>query len=264
MQFRGDAPDEQTVEGGRNMPEPLWIIREKKGMSVNQLASRSGVPAISITEYESGHAIRSVDLAKLAKALYVEEWDIEIKSEPRPSVDQKPPPPKPAPRPERETTDTAKAPRPAPPARPSQIEHLLNLCSRQFGKDRVDLEQELGKPLEEMTRTEASKLLNQYQRVLTESRTSAHADSPLPKRKRAYLPEGVDEFELEYLTAKQESGTVLRFSLFDGQQVTGQVIGFSPYSITIRERDSGDEITLQKLAIAYYRVAVAQPDGEGS
>jgi hypothetical protein len=220
------------------------------------------VPAISITEYESGHAIRSFDLTKLAKALYVEEWDIEIKSEPRPTADRQPPPPKPAPRPEREAVDRPKSPRPAAPARPSQIEHLLNLCSRQFGKDRAALEQELGKPLEQMTRTEASKLLNEYQRLLAESRASSQADSPPPKRKRAYLPEGVDEFELEYLTTKQESGAVLRFSLFDGQQVTGQVIGFSPYSITIRERDSGDEMTLQKLAIAYYRVAVTQPDGE--
>jgi sRNA-binding regulator protein Hfq len=135
---------------------------------------------------------------------------------------------------------------------------------RQFGKDRAALEQELGKPLEEMTRTEASQLLNQYQRILAESRASTQADSPLPKRKRAYLPEGVDEFELEYLTAQQESGAVLRFSLFNGQQVSGQVIGFGPYSITIREKDTGDEVTLQKLAIAHYRVPVAQPDGDES
>ena len=43
----------------------------------------------------------------------------------------------------------------------------------------------------------------------------------------------------------------LHFILFDGQTFEGTVVGFSPYQITIRET-GGDEITLNKLAIAYY------------
>jgi hypothetical protein len=85
----------------------------------------------------------------------------------------------------------------------------------------------------------------------------------VPKRRRAYLPEGVDEFELEYLTARQEAGTLLRFTLFDGQQLSGKVIGFGPYSITIREAETEDEVTLQKLAIAYYRAANSPDDAAG-
>jgi transcriptional regulator with XRE-family HTH domain len=248
------------------MPEPLWKIRQRKGMSVNQLAAKSGVPAISISEYESGQAIRSADLPKLAKALYVEEWEVEIKgqalSRPKkartpsapPSSEPQPKPTKPAP---------AKAPRPQPPARPSQIEHLLNLTTGHFDKDRAALEDEVGKPLEELTKSEASALLNHYQKLLTAARASQSPGEDVPKRRRAYLPEGVDEFELEYLTAQQEAGTALRFTLFDGRQLSGEVIGFGPYSITIREAETEDEVTLQKLAIAYYRAAKSPGDAAG-
>ena len=234
------------------MSEPLWRIRQRKGMNVNQLAARSGVPAISIIEYESGHAIRSADLPKLAKALYVEEWDIEIQGMARPRA-ERPRRPSPAgpidakPRP-------ARKPGPPPPARPSQIEHLLTLTIHNFNIDRAALEEEVGKPLEELTRPEASELLKQYQKLLAESRPTMLPGEARAKRKRAYLPEGVDEFELQYLTAQQEAGARLRFTLFDGQLLGGHIIGFGPYSITIHEEESGEEVTLQKLAIAYYRV----------
>jgi transcriptional regulator with XRE-family HTH domain len=239
------------------MSEPLWKIRQRKGMSINQLAAKSGVPAISIMEYESGQAIRSADLPKLARALYVEEWDIDIKGKPRP----KPAPAEPRPsastappRAREKKPPPAKARRPAAIARSSQIEHLLRLTADHFGKDRAALEKELGKVLEEMTRLEASTLLNHYQTLLAESRSAESESEAGTKRKRAYLPEGVDEFELKYLASHQESGSRLQFTLFDGQETSGHIIGFSPYSITIQEEETGEEVTLQKLAIAYYRV----------
>jgi transcriptional regulator with XRE-family HTH domain len=230
------------------------MIRERKGMSVNQLAAKSGVPAISISEYESGHPIRGADLPKLAKALYVEEWDIDITSQPRPrrqpaEPDSKEPDKQPTKRPK-----PAKVSHPPAPARPSQIEHLLTLSVRQFGKDRDDLEQELGKPLENLTRKEASTLLRQYQKLLSEARAPESPIEEKAKRRRAYLPEGVDEFELKFLTSQQEAKALVHFTLFNGEEFTGHIIGFGPYSITIRESRSGDEVTLQKLAIAYYRV----------
>jgi transcriptional regulator with XRE-family HTH domain/sRNA-binding regulator protein Hfq len=240
------------------MPEPLWKIRERKGMSVNQLAAKSGVPAISINEYETGRTIRSADLPKLAKALFVEEWDIAIEGPPRPKPARRgppTPPPDTAPEPERAKPRAAKRLKSAQPARPSQIEHLLTLTERHFGKDRTALETELGRPLEQMTRREASQMLSEYQQVLSQSRPAETEEPGEVKRKRAYLPESVDEFELNYLTAHQEAGTPIRFTLFDGREMTGAVVGFSPYSITLQEAESGDEITLQKLAIAYYRIS---------
>ena len=71
------------------------------------------------------------------------------------------------------------------------------------------------------------------------------------KRRRPYLPESVDAFEMCYLSERQQSGEGIRFHLFDGTEVSGHVIGFGPYAITIGKAD-GTEATLNKLAIAYY------------
>jgi sRNA-binding regulator protein Hfq len=104
--------------------------------------------------------------------------------------------------------------------------------------------------LEELTAKGASGLLSQLQERVQEEQP------PPPKkpfdRHRAYLPEGVDEFELVYLTAAQEAGDTLSVTLFDGSQLEGQIVGFSPYAITLRP-SGGEEITVNKLAIAYYR-----------
>lgn len=95
------------------MAEDLWKLRQRKGMTVQQLAAKSGIPAAVIQEYEAGkRPIRSADLPKLARALFVEEWDIKDLSEP-------PPPPRPA-EPPRPPTETTPAARPAAlPARPA-------------------------------------------------------------------------------------------------------------------------------------------------
>ena len=127
--------------------------------------------------------------------------------------------------------------------------HLLMLAAR-FGVDRAALEAEIGKPLEELTQKEARSWNSHYMRRIAEERPPKRAID----RKRAYLPEGVDGFELAYLQEQQEAGVPLHFTLFDGQTFEGPVIGFSPYQITIRE-SGGDEVTLNKLAIAYYRKA---------
>lgn len=246
------------------MPLPLWNIREQKGLSVKQLAARSGVPAISIAEYESGRAIRSADLPKLAKVLFVEEWEIELESEPRPKASPEAARTQPAPAAQPDAGQESKpaTPREPGPARPTQIEHLLNLVGHHFDKDRDAIELEIGKPLEQLTRKEASDLLKKYQLLLSEISASDPAGRA-PQRKRAYLPEGVDQFEQEYLTTQQDAGAILHFTLFDGTKTAGRVIGFSPYSITIDEQGTENELTLQKLAIAYYSVRPGQqPDAE--
>jgi transcriptional regulator with XRE-family HTH domain len=246
------------------MPEPLWKIRERKGMSVNELAAKSGVPAISINEYESGRAIRSADLPKLAKALYVEDWDIELKSPPRPRAKRTPKetaapaaPKKKEPETPKPTTSTRAQ---LVAARPTQIEHLLQLASGHFGKDEKALTQEIGKPLDQLTRQEASGLLREYQQQLAQRRSDESGEDTSAKRRRAYLPEGVDEFELEYLSSHRDAGTLLHFALFDGQSLSGRLIGFGPYSITIENTKTGQETTLQKLAIAYYRTVDPIPN----
>jgi len=233
------------------MSEDLRNIRKRKKMSIGQLASRSGISIATIIQYEKGACrIPPNDLLRLAKALYVDEWDINPQSSP-------PPPPSPPreerpsrpPRPKKGPPKEKKPPPKSPPARDTQIAHLLTLAAR-FDVDRAALEAEIGKPLEELTQKEARFWNGRFMRRIAEERPPKRAID----RKRAYLPEGVDGFELAYLQEQQEASAPLHFTLFDGQSFEGTVIGFSPYQIFIRE-PGGDEITLNKLAIAYYRKA---------
>ncbi|MGC8781465.1 MAG: helix-turn-helix domain-containing protein [Anaerolineae bacterium] len=259
------------------MAENLWFLREQKRISVATLASRAGLPIGLVMEYESGQ--RSIDrrhLARLARALYVEESDIKLQSDPRPGAAplerQAPreagrpapaatspaassqaavPIAQPPARKLRERPPRPKAVgRPLSPPRPSQLAHLENLLKR-LNKTAAEVEAELGKPLASLDRRALSAVLRDLQSKLKEV--------PQPVRHRAYLPEAVDEFEARYLTTAQEAGDTLHFTLFDGSTVTGQVIGFSPYSITVRVAD-GAEVTLNKLAlVSYTRPAAAQP-----
>jgi transcriptional regulator with XRE-family HTH domain/sRNA-binding regulator protein Hfq len=254
------------------MPEDLWKIRQRKKMTVTQLAEKSGVPARLINEYEAGERpIRSKDLPRLARVLFVDVSDIKITcdpippSAPAPEVQAKPaphppsvPPTTPGEPPVAAPVAEAAPPRPgkrqkkAPlmpgPARPTQIAQLLKLGER-LGLQEQEFEARLAKPLAEATRFEVSKLLVELQSRLAEERQQAEPG----KRRRPYLPESVDEFELRYLTQRQEAGDLLAITLFDGRTLRGRIIGFSPYTITIREEE-GSEVTMQKLAIAFYRV----------
>lgn len=231
------------------MPENLWEIRRRKKMKVRDLAAKSGVPASLIHQYEAGEKpISQAHLRQFARALIVDTWDIKAVSDPKPRAERAPG----RPRPPREPRPSQKPrpPRPPAPVRPTQIEHLLNLTQRFSDVDRASLEAQAGKSLEELTQKEASELLKQLQERIRQEQP------PRPKqpfdRRRAYLPEGIDEFELKYLTAAQEATDVLNVTLIDGNQLEGQIVGFSPYTITLGQPDGG-EITVNKLAIAYYR-----------
>lgn len=230
------------------MPENLWEIRRHKKMKVRDLAAKSGVPVSTIHQYEAGEQpISQAHARQLARALIVDTWDIKPISDPKPRSQRAPARAKPVrePRPPKEP----KPARPPAPARPTQIEHLLNLTERFPDVDRSTLEAQAGKTLEELMAKEASQLLKQLQDRVREEHPP-RVKQPFD-RHRAYLPEGVDEFELKYLTAAQEAGDTLYITLFDGNQLQGQIIGFSPYSITLCQ-SGGEEITVNKLAIAYY------------
>lgn len=258
------------------MADNLWSLREQKKLSVAALANRAGLPIGLIMEYESGQ--RSIDprhLSRLAKALYVEDGDIRLQSDPRPGApplerqgspgrSQYPPAADNAPaRPSQPSAPTAPRQRERPPRgrydsrppmppRPSQISHFNDVLVR-LGRTQAEVEQALGKPIATLDRTAMSDLLKSLQEEVR--RTSA-------ERHRAYLPEGVDAYESRYLTRLVNAGLPVRFTLFDGSTTEGAVIGFGPYSITIRQND-GAELTLNKLAlVSYAALAESRTDGE--
>ena len=244
------------------MAENLWEIRRRKRMKVRDLAAKCGVPAPIIHQYEAGEKpISQAHLRQFARALIVDTWDIKPLCDPKPR-EQAPGaagPARPArgPRPPREP----RPPRPPVPVRPTQIEHMLNMARRFPDVDRASLEAQAGKPLEALTQKEASQLIGQLQERIRLEQPSL--PKPPFERHRAYLPEGVDGFEFKYLTEVQAAGDGLHVTLFDGSQVEGPIVGFSPYTITLRRSD-GEEITVNKLAVAYYRkVAGEVKVGEG-
>ncbi|MCS7221210.1 MAG: helix-turn-helix transcriptional regulator [Anaerolineae bacterium] len=242
--------------------ENLWVIRRRKKMTVSDLAARSGVPAELIRAYERGQQpIPTEHLERFAKALYVDPWDINTLSDaPPPPIEKTTPasgagqhvavPARPQPQPPVQP----QAPKPATskPARSSQIEHLRGLLQH-LGRKEEELVAELKKPLEKLSQREASALLARLQNEIKER----GPQKPQSKRRRPYLPESVDEFEMRYLMARQQSGEKLLFRLFDGKEICGRVVGFGPYAITVGLSD-GTEMTLNKLAIAYYQTIEEQ------
>lgn len=256
------------------MADNLWTLREQKKLSVATLANRAGLPIGLIMEYESGQ--RSLDprhLSRIARALYVEETDIKLHSDPRPGaapLERQPareapreafreaprPPmtrgPAPAGRPRERAPRPRPEARPPVPPRPNQIAHLEAMLKR-LDKTPADLETEIGKPLASLDRQAVSNLLKDLQVKVREA--------PSPARHRAYLPESVDEFEANYLNAAQEAQAQVHFTLFDGTTVDGQIVGFGPYSITARQQD-GTEVSMNKLALVSYVKLAGQQSGE--
>lgn len=256
------------------MAENLWALRQRRNMKIGELASKSGIPAKQLEAYEKGESVKVADLKKLARALFVDPSQIKIQSDPK-GAPPKPPVPmprKPVVQGEDEAKPVAtapvfsapvaphkkkykKGPSPNTPAAVTQIEHLVNLA-RRFGETQEMLETAVNKPLTDLTSLEIKEVLKQYQTRSKERKPTASSVTP-NKLKRAYLPEAVDTFELNYLTAQQKSQSEMTFTLLTGKMLNGRIIGFSPYAITIQQPD-GSETTIQKLALAYYST---QPTG---
>ncbi|MBN1316195.1 MAG: helix-turn-helix transcriptional regulator [Anaerolineales bacterium] len=233
------------------MQYDLWQLRQQKRLTINKLAAKSGVPALSIFEYEQGQAVRDADLPKLAQALEVEPEELKQRSVPNPR--------KPGSAAKQQKAPAKGKPKPKPkPARSSQVEHLLALATK-FNKSKEDLEEDMGMPLESLSVNEMGELLKEYTQKIKDRKEKISSDPSGTKRWRSHLPEGVDGFEIDYLTRQQKEKNILLFTLFDKQQFKGRIIGFSPYNITIRTTE-GQEVTLQKLALAYYSV---ESGGEG-
>lgn len=253
------------------MAENLWEIRKRKNMNIKQLAGKVGIPFDTLVAYERGELIPSAHRARLARALFVQVSDIKAQSDPKPPErkaterpsEHKPAERKPDERPvERKPDERPAKQKPAAPpkakmatmkpARSSQIAHLLQLAAK-LDEDETAVTNKIGKPLHELTLPEASKWLHEYTTAIMQDNVTRTEKRPLgTRRKRAYLPESVDEFELNYLTAQQQAGNVLSFHLLNGEVFHGRVIGFSPYAITIQQEADGVQMMVQKLALAYY------------
>lgn len=83
------------------------------------------------------------------------------------------------------------------------------------------------------------------------------ADNGEPKPVIKYTAEQLGDIESAYLRKQRDLRVPLRFTFINGKEYTGTVVDFTPFTIHIIEEESGEEIILRKLAVAYYRKADA-------
>jgi sRNA-binding regulator protein Hfq len=115
-----------------------------------------------------------------------------------------------------------------------------------LGMEQEQLEEHLGKQIANMTRTDAKDWIKKLREQAAES-------SPSGKVHFGHWPGSREDEEATYLTAQREASNILRFKLFNGDEFTGTVSEFTPYTITVRSEPGGEETVLRKLAIVYYR-----------
>jgi len=287
----------------------LRSIREKKGLTVSQLAARASISARVIGDYEEGRQPIPLSHAKLlAKALWVPIEDLmpPAGSVPPPTyTTSTPPQPQQAPAatsypaarttnnqqtpaatsapatssvppsaqgqtqmarptgvagPPAEAQKPARAPRTSritTPLTEGQLQELMHLSQRlQIAPEQ--LEERVGRPLATLTRPDAKEWIKRL-------RAMADEIAPTQKIRFGQWPEAQEDHEAAYLREQRDAGAPFMFKLFNGEQITGTVSDFTPYTITIRT-DAGEEMVLRKLSIAYYRRQSApdhQPSEDG-
>ena len=272
----------------------LRLIRERKGMTVAQLAGKTSISIRTMQAYEAGErGIAPDDLRKLSRVLYVSSADLLQPSEPPAPA---PPPPTPAPPPVAPTVPVVetlaptvappappprppsvasyepvrrfppngiKTPRPAPAARPpresrlpkppgpstaGQIEQMRHLA-RRMGIAESVLVERFG-VLESLDHSAARAAITRLRTEMEESGTW-----------QPRVAEGPDQ-EGEYLGKLRERNVPIEILLINGERFAGPISSFTPYVIQVRDQASGEEVTVRKLAIAYYHTLEPVNDAE--
>jgi transcriptional regulator with XRE-family HTH domain/sRNA-binding regulator protein Hfq len=259
----------------------LRPIRERKGMTVAQLAGRTSISIRTLQAYEAGErSISPDDLRKLSRVLYASPTEILQPSAPPPpplprpvqSPPERPPTPTPAPletpirhlpdnRPESESRRLplgrpsfsrpaaphqprppreGAAPRPPGPSTPGQLEQIRNLA-RRMGLDHQVLVERIGASLESLDHVTARAAIAKLRQEMEESGTW-----------QPRVAEGPDQ-EGEYLAKLRDQRIPIEVQLINGERFRGTIEDYTPYVVKVRDSDSGSEVFVRKLAIAYYR-----------
>lgn len=258
----------------------LRPIRERKGMTVAQLAGKTSISIRTLQAYEAGErSISPDDLRKLSRVLYASPAELLEPSvpppppprpvEPVPASSRAPSPaaietaprhpsetrmepegrrlpggrpsfPRPVapqpPRPLREPRVT----RPPGPATAGQLEQIRNLA-RRMGLDDAALAERVGASLESLDHMAARAAIATLRKEMETSGTW-----------QPRVAEGPDQ-EGEYLTKLRAQRVPITVQLINGERFQGTVEDYTPYVIKLRDAETGNEVFVRKLAIAYYQ-----------
>ncbi len=138
-----------------------------------------------------------------------------------------------------------RTPKVIPPATEGQVQELLQLAQR-LDISQEQLEERVGKSLATLTRPDATDWVKRLRAIADEI-------APASKVKYGRWPDSNEDREATYLAKQRDANTTCVFHLFNGEEFSGAVSDFTPYTITIRIANSQEEMVLRKLAIAYYR-----------
>jgi sRNA-binding regulator protein Hfq len=142
------------------------------------------------------------------------------------------------PRPARQPRESRAARAPGP-ATKGQLDQIHNLA-RRMGLAEAEVEERVGAPLNSLDHLSARGAISKLRQQLEESGTW-----------QPRVGEGTDQ-EGAYLGKLRDCGVELVAHLINGQRVEGTIVDFTPYTVRLRGGD-GDEVTVRKLAIAYYQ-----------
>lgn len=146
-----------------------------------------------------------------------------------------------------------RAPKIVPPITEGQVQELLHLASR-LDITQEQLEERVSKALADLTRPEATEWVKRLRAIADEL-------APAPRVKYGKWPEGNEDREAAYLAKQREAGAMCVFRLFNGEEFSGTISDFTPYTITIKSVGQDEDVVLRKLAIAYYRSIPAKENG---
>jgi sRNA-binding regulator protein Hfq len=143
----------------------------------------------------------------------------------------------------------SRAPQPSGPSTAGQIEQIRHLA-RRMGLEDAELTERIGGPLESLDHVAARAAIANLRKEMEESGTW-----------QPRVGEGPDH-EGEYLAKLRDHQVPIEIRLIDGEKVLGIIEDFTPYLIRIRQSDSGSELFVRKLAIAYYHTQAPIDDFE--
>lgn len=259
----------------------LYLIREKKGMTIAQLAGKTSISIRTLQAYESGErSIAPDDLRKLSRVLYSSTSEILQPASPPPAPPPRTVEPVPTqepvkvtppadlaprqptgassdavlqrPRTGRPVSVHPAAPRPPRPAReaptprppgPASTGQIdqIHSLARRLGLDDTALVERIGGPLDKLDHLGARMAIAALRKDMEESGTWQ------PK-----VAEGPDQ-EAEYLGKLRAQHATIDVQLINGQRFQGTVEDYTSYVIHLRESEGGADVYVRKLAIAYYR-----------
>jgi len=262
----------------------LRPVREKKGMTIAQVAGKTSISIRTLQSYESGErAISADDLRKLSRVLYASTTELLQPTVPPPPPPAPPPRPvepapvreavpvtpaadladrlpgdvraeaevhrppsgrpsfgrPPSPRPPRPPREPF-TPRPPGPSTAGQIDQIRNL-GRRLGLDDSALVERIGASLESLDHTAARAAIAVLRKDMEESGTW-----------QPRVQESPDQ-EAEYLAKLRDRRVPIDVVLINGERFQGLIESFTPYVVQLRDVQSGADVYVRKLAIAYYR-----------